>query len=184
MALSRNMFIRTFHWWSISCHSSVQSVPGGGPTIDLHNFRKWVSRRSRCRLYIVRCPPAKHATDDTTDSKYRKRFTMETFLSCSIHRFIWKTFDACWRWYCTSTSCNFEPRDVNMLPNHFCPASRGKNLRIKPAVVANVWGGCASFVMTTALSVFRSKPTRSKCLEASQPLCMPIIVHHGSNNWM
>ena len=167
LALSRNIFIRTFHWWSISCHSSVQSVPGGGPTIDLHNFRKWVPRRSRCRLYIVRCPPAKHATDDTTDSKYRKRFTMETFLSCSIHRFIWKTFDACWRWYCTSTSCNFEPRDVNMLPNHFCPASCGKTLRITSAVVANVWGGCASFVMTTVLSVFRSKPTRSKCLTSA-----------------
>ena len=39
-----------------------------------------MSRRSKCRLYIVRCPPAKHAIDDTTDSKYRKRFTMETFL--------------------------------------------------------------------------------------------------------
>ena len=164
LVLSRNKFIRTFHWWSISCHSSVQSVPGGGPTIDLHNFRKWVSRRSRCRLYIVRCPPAKHATDDTTDSKYRKRFIMETLLSCSIHRLIWKTFDACWRWYCTKTSSNFEPRDVNMLPNHFCPASRGKTLRITPAVAANVWGGCASFVMTPVLSVFKSKPTRSKCL--------------------
>ena len=80
LALSRNIFIRTFHWWSISCHSSVQPVPGGGPTIDLHNFRKWVSRRSRCRLYIVRCPPAKHATDDTTDSKYRKRFTVSEWV--------------------------------------------------------------------------------------------------------
>ena len=54
-----------------------------------------------------------------------------------------------------------------MLPNHFCPASRGKTLRITPAVVANVSGGCASFVMTTVLSVFKSKPTRSNLPHAS-----------------
>ena len=140
------MLTRTFHWWSISCHWS-ESVPGGGPTIDLHNFRKWVSKRSSCRLYIVRCPPAKHATDDPTDSKCRKRFVIETFLSCNIHRFIWKIFDACWRWYCKSTSCNFDPHDVNMPPNHFSPPSRGKTLRFTPAVVVMVLGGWTSFVM-------------------------------------
>ena len=164
LALSINMFTRAFHWWSISCDSSVQCVPGGRPTIDLHNFRKWVSKRSSCRLYIVRCPPAKHATDDTTDTKYRNRFVMETFLSCNIHRFIWKIFDACWRWYCKSTSCNFDPYDVNMIPNHFSPPSRGKTLRFTPAVVAMVWGGGAAFVMTIVFSGFRSKPTRSNCL--------------------
>ena len=95
LALSIHVFTQTFLWWSISRHSNVQSVPGGGPTIDLHNFRKCVSRRSKYRLYIARCPPAKHATDDTTDAKYRKHLTMANF-----------TFDACWRGYCmTNNSC-------------------------------------------------------------------------------
>lgn len=66
-------------------------------TIDLQNFRKWESRLSKCRLYIARYPRAKHATanNNNIDLKYGKRFTMEAFLSCSIHRFIWNTFDAC-----------------------------------------------------------------------------------------
>ena len=36
-----------------------------------------------------------------------------------------------------------DPRDVNMLPNHFCRASRSKTLKITPVVVAMVWGGWA-----------------------------------------
>ena len=89
---------------------------------------------------------------------------METFLSYNIHRFIWKIFDACWRWYCKSTSCNFDPHDANMLPNHFSPPSRGKTLRFTPAVVVMVWGGWTSFVMTIIFSGLRSKPTRPNCL--------------------
>ena len=116
-----------------------------------------------------------------TDLKYRKRFTMETFLFCSSHRFIWKIFDACWRWYCTSTSDNFEPRDVNMLPNHFFPASRGNTLRITPAVVVNVRQhpenhsscgrkrlGMLRFICNDQCFVrVQSKPTRSKSLTSA-----------------
>lgn len=37
-----SMFTRTFPSWSILRHWHVQPVPGGGATIDLHNFRWWV----------------------------------------------------------------------------------------------------------------------------------------------
>ena len=56
LALSINKFTRTFHWWSISCHSSVQSVPGGGPTIDLHNFRKRVMFQKLCFRIAILTP--------------------------------------------------------------------------------------------------------------------------------
>lgn len=56
-----------------------------------------------------------------------------------------------------------DPRDVKMLPNHLCPSSRGKTLRIAPAVVVMVRGGWASFMMTIVFSGFTGKPTRSNC---------------------
>ena len=62
---------------------------------------------------------------------------------------------------CKSTFSNFDPRDVNMLPNHFCPPSRGKTSRI---TVVMVWEGWASFVMTIVFSGLRNKATRSNCL--------------------
>ena len=42
----------------------------------------------------MRCPPAKHVTDDTANSKCRKRFTMES-PCCTIHRFIWMVNGQC-----------------------------------------------------------------------------------------
>ena len=74
------------------------------------------------------------------------------------------SYDACWRQCCKSTFCNFDPRDVNMLLNHFCPPSRGKTTRITPAVAVMVWQGWASFVMTIVFSGLESKATRSNCL--------------------
>ena len=158
LALSINMLTRTFHWWSFSCHSSVEFVLSGGPTIDLHNFPKWVSRRQRCRLYTMRWRPPKQTTDDTTDSKWRRHFQWKHFgLAVSTGSY-GRLFDACWRWYCQSRSCNFDLLTVNMLANLFCPASRGKILTI-----TMVWGGSVSFVMTILFFPVEEQTNPSNC---------------------
>ena len=86
LALSRNMFIRTFHWWSISCHSSVHSIcarwradnwPAQLPemsveTLQMSIVHSAMSTSEACHWWHYRF-------------KGSKRFTMETFLSCSIH---------------------------------------------------------------------------------------------------
>ena len=120
-ALSKNVFTATFHWWTISCHLNVQSVPGRGPTIDLHAFREWMLRRSKCRLHIARCSPAKRAFDDARNRQYRKRVTMAA----------WKAFDAWWRWCCKSA---FSTHVSQHATQPLCPPSRGKTLRNTPAV--------------------------------------------------
>ncbi len=85
---------------------------------------------------------------------------METFRSCSIHRFIWKTFRCLLKMILPiQIFCNFDLLNVNMLANLFCPASRGKTLTI-----TMVCGGSASFVMTILFSRLKSKPTPPNCL--------------------
>lgn len=90
--LYRTMYHSVYAWATNTTHFvraiPLSNVPGGGPTIDLQNFREGVSRRSECRLYILRWPPAKPATDDSTDSNYRNALQRKTILVCS--------FDACW----------------------------------------------------------------------------------------
>ena len=79
LALSINWLPRTFHWWSISCHWGLQTVPGGGPTIDLHNFRKWVSIRCKHRLYM-------------DDVRQRSMPLMTVHIQSAVNALQWKHF--------------------------------------------------------------------------------------------
>ena len=43
-AFAIKFLTRSFHRWRTSFQAAFQSTSGGGPTIDLHNFRNWTSK--------------------------------------------------------------------------------------------------------------------------------------------
>ena len=151
------MFVPAFHGWSISWRSSVQAVPRGNSTIDPHNFRKRMSRRPKSQLYMARWPPAKHVSDITANSKYRKRFTMETFSVLQYPPVQMEDFRCLLMMIWQSHILEFRPTWCQHATMPPVPPITGQNFENHFAVV---WWGSASWVMTHD----HGKQTRSNCL--------------------
>ena len=107
---------------------------------------------------MVRCPPAKHAADETTASKYRRRCEMGTARSSKSHLLAWYAFAACWRWNCKSNFFS-DPYAPNMQPNHFCATLPGRTLSVTPWLIVIVEGGWLWLVKRTVLFAFNKTPT-------------------------
>ncbi len=121
--------------------------------------RKWGSKVCMCSWWMVRRPLAKHATDETTASKERRRWEMETLQSSTIHLLAWYAVAAGWRWYCKSKNFCSDPYAVNMQLSHFCATLPDRTLNVIPWLVVIVEGGWPWLIKITVVSAFNTRPT-------------------------